>query len=388
MWRQLLLLLATPAMALTQTPPAGDQANPPRNNVTRFDYHHVEVRRNGDGWQLFANGKPLKEFPRETDARQAQQLIQQFRLNHYGTIGTPQPVIEYWLSDGQAPKGIVRGLRLTALDSASVRAELVQDQWCVRDDRQIFFRFGPHEDDARQAADVIRRHGFNHVGFIGHGAPSMMYFLDHQSNKDAAQVVRPIGASSSGQLNKPPQPIPSVPAVPSVLSGARQLADPSVTPAGANAGTTRIPFDWRMAQVKQENNEWKLVCGSQTLAHFGHNEREARLALSVLQRYRFTELHHVGGSKPACSYYLTSGQPPRGLQFGVSNVSFRPEALSIQERDDGYVIAEGRKVVLHVGEKEEDARHLLRVIQQHKFDHWCHVGRPRRGGMTFFVRER
>ena len=46
----------------------------------------------------------LKDFGRnEREARQAWYLIRELRLNQHATIGTPRPVVEYWLHDGHAP---------------------------------------------------------------------------------------------------------------------------------------------------------------------------------------------------------------------------------------------------------------------------------------------
>src|SRR5262249_51232945 len=39
------------------------------------------------------------------------------------------------------------------------------------------FNFGTHQDECQQALDVIRRHGFTRVGYLGHGQPQMLVFL-------------------------------------------------------------------------------------------------------------------------------------------------------------------------------------------------------------------
>ncbi len=407
MRRSVILLLAALSPAAAQTPAPGPVTSAPGEDLTRFEYHQVQLRPLGGRWHLVENGRTLKEFARESEARQALKLIHDLRLTHHGLIGTPEPVIEYWLSEGQPPRGLVRGLRLTPLDTATVRAEIVQEQWTVRDAHQVLFTFGPHRQDAERAAEVIRRYGFNKVGFVGLGTPSMMYFLVHHDNKDATQVVTPtstpggpadggprvvlpLGAvrqPPQGQVVKPSNPEPNIPALSPFNT--RQLADPAAPTARAVPGARveRTPFDWRRAEVKRDGNDWKLVAGSVTLAHFGRSERDAKQALTMLQRYQFTERCTIGGPKPECSYYLTYGKPPRGLYFGISQVAFRPEALAIQEREGGFALTEGSRVLVQF-EREADARQALHVVQQHRFDHWCHVGRPGQEGMTFFVKAR
>ena len=47
----------------------------------------------------------------ETEAREALRLLRELRLNQRGTVGSPRPVMEYWLTDGRAPQGFTQGLR-------------------------------------------------------------------------------------------------------------------------------------------------------------------------------------------------------------------------------------------------------------------------------------
>ncbi len=60
----------------------------------------------------------------------------------------------------------------------------------------------------------------------------------------------------------------------------------------------------------------------------------------------------------------------------------------MQEKDANFQIVEGQRPVMHFGPDEETARQVLQAIQHYKFDHWCHIGRPGQGGMTFFTRTR
>src|SRR5262249_10882345 len=121
-----------------------------------------------------------------------QRLIRDLRLTEYGTVGEPAPVMEYWLSAGQAPQGRVPGLRTLPIDQATLRVEQAQGQWCVRDARLVLFNFGPRGDDARQALAVLRKYGFPQVGVIGQLPPSMYLFLADPADRAArAEVPAP-----------------------------------------------------------------------------------------------------------------------------------------------------------------------------------------------------
>ncbi len=95
---------------------------------------------------------------------QALRLIQELHLNQFGTVGTPSPIMEYWLSSGQVPAGFTPGLRRLSLDAATLRVERMQSQWCLRDARTIVFNFGFHREEAERAGDhpQVRLHRPRH----------------------------------------------------------------------------------------------------------------------------------------------------------------------------------------------------------------------------------
>jgi hypothetical protein len=356
----------------------------------------------------------LKDFGnREGEGREALRIIRELRLTQYGTVGTPQPVMEYWLSYGQAPVGIPAGIRALPIDRASLRVEQIQKQWCLRDARRLLFAFGARSEEAHQALQITQRHGFTHVGFVGQPVPAMVFFLANRAGQSLAPVPTPapFGPNALSPPNLPrPEPGPGGPAGPAVLEPIWPTPGASPpTGGGIGAGlvpaaqlpgappalvadhqglSERVPFDWRQAQVRRENQDWKLMIGGYTLANFGANERDARQALTALNYYRFTEHCLVGRPAPSFSYFLCNGQAPRGLLVGLNAVPIRPEALTVQRLADGWAITEGSRPLFRFGEKAEDARLALQAIQRHKFDHLGQIGSSGPQALTILVRAR
>lgn len=390
--------------------PGQPGVQPPRaENLVTFDPRQAELQWVDNRWQLRAGAVSLKDFGRrEAEARQALRLVRELHLTQHGTVGTPQPVLEYWLANGQAPQGSLPGLRLLPLDPDSLHVEQVQGQWCLRNTRQILFNFGRQAEDAHQALAIVRRYGFSQVGYVGQPLPTMIYFLGQPTGLAQARTPAPATLASRtlmpGQTAQPPlqtqvqqrppfadpaRSDPSNTLVPPPLPFGRQLA--STTPALADLATQgeRVPFDWRRVQVRQENQDWKLVAGGYTLANFGTRPSDARQALAALQYYRFTEQRLIGSSKaPTLTYYLVNGQAPRGLVFGVESTPFRPELVSIQRAGESYVLWDGNRAVWNFGEHGQEAQQALNVIQRHQFDHLCRIGSREAPAMTFLVRTR
>jgi hypothetical protein len=355
----LLAALACAGQALAQSPQA------PRT----FDVRQTELRRVGGNWVILAEGTLLKDFgPSELDAREALRILRALKANQHATIGTPRPVMEYWLSDGRAPTAVDPKLRLVALDLNTLKVEQLEGDWRLRDARRLLFNFGKNREDAYLALDVIRHYGFTQLGHVGQGAPALLYFLgtpgdDHRP----PPLPAPVAAPRPAQLGSP--------------QGAVQVSASAPSPVSTEE---HYRFDPRRVEVKREQNEWRLVHAGRVLASFGPNQTEAQFAYNVLQYYRFTEQCVIG--KPACfAYFLVNGQVPRGVKFGVQSEVFRPEALLLRQVGDSWVLCEGDRPLLNFGQRVQEARQVLQFMQRHRCDHLCRLGSAEGYGMTFLL---
>jgi hypothetical protein len=380
---------SAPLPALTQ--PGSPTAAAVQEQLTRFDPNHAFADWSFQGWKISADGATIKDFGRsESDVRQALDLIRELRLNQRGVIGGPAPSLEYWLSEGQPPQGPARGLRVLPIDGPSLRVEQSQNQWVLRDDQRVLFSFGQSQADARQALAVLRKYGFTFVGTVGAGAPSMMVFF---AQKDIALV--------SPGIHPAAPPAEAASAVKAALkgSGLSALVGPAVPPlrgapvSGNGASVTsdtpdRTPFDWRQVQLRRDGDAWKLTAGSFVLADFGADEYAARQGLSVVQYYRFTERRQIGGASDAFAYFLTAGQAPHGVMFGMEGQEFQPDRLQVRQIEGRWSVCVGDFPLVRMGAAPEDANQVLDVIQRQHFDRLYRLGAGDGKGMTFFVRSR
>jgi hypothetical protein len=387
-----------------------------------FDPSAVQLVWSDRRWQLMTGTDVLKDFGRrEAEARQAQRLILELGLTQYGTVGAPSPVMEYWLASGQAPHGTAAGLRVLPVDPATLRVEAMQSQWCLRDGQRVLFNFGLRAEEAHQALAIIRKYGFTEVGVVGQAVPSMMVFLAHDgttvglpARHEPTNRTHPTSRRPEAQVNGPKSPAvnntpgafvtPALPPLqpPPARHGYDGLGERAqhnaihgqapfvraAAPPGLEGLAERVPFDWRQVQVRPDNGAWKLTAGGLVLADFGKNEADARTALLAVHHYHFTEQYRIGKPEPRCSWFLSNGQPPRGVMLGVPGVSFQADGLSVQQLGQRWGVCAGDQVLLLVGERQEEARQVLTAIQQNHFDRLCRLGAFDGQGMTFFVRSR
>jgi hypothetical protein len=384
--------------------------------LTTFDPNALELTRTDGRWALVAAGTVLKEFGRrEEDARQAWHLIRELRLNQRGTIGTPQSVLEYWLSDGQPPRWLPRGVRLYRFNTAALQLEQSLGRWLLRETARPLFSFGNHKEDAQQALAVMQKYGFNQLGVVGRGIPAMLIFVaqpddskgltpEEHFNRRVALLKKQAGtfegqrqadALAAIQGKSPPPANFPVPAMPALRAEVLPGREPVQSHPGRRSGpaeaeplvvTERVPFDWRQSQVRRDNGNWRLVAGSYTLADFGADERSARLAQAALMHFRCTERILVGAPEPVVSYFLTSGQAPRGLLAGVFSEAFHPEAVAVRQLGPHFYLIQAGRPLLDCGPQADEARYMLGVIRKYGFDNVCRIGLDGKHSLTFLVR--
>jgi hypothetical protein len=346
----------------------------PPESLQSFDNTQTKITWAGGHWHIQAGNVILKDVvPRESDAREAVRIIRELRLNQHGTIGSPKPILEYWLVDGRAPQAFGLHSRMIAFDPLALRVEEIQGQWSIRDSLHVYFTFGAAADDARQALAIMQKYKFNQFGTVGYPDPTMMYFIT--SERQPSLVPAPMTTSrfATGKMHEA-KAAESVAGINTqLLPIGRQLYTPDPFQQVRVPVTEHILLDWRQVQLVHENLDWKLAYQGRTLASFGPLERNAQLALAAIQHYRLTDLCTIG-TPAVFSFYLASGQAPHGLRVGLTALEFNPELLAVKHEGNAFVIAEGSRVIWRVGSKEADAKVSLDAIRRYHFDHICRIG--------------
>jgi hypothetical protein len=400
-------------------PPLANAVGVRLESTTAFDTNQADLRWQDGRWQLYSGTTFLKDFGRsEAEGREVLRVVRQLHLNTVTTLGSPRPIMEYWLTNGTAPQGTIAGLRTLAIDPAALSADQVQGQWCVHDASRILFNFGQQADACRMALAAIQHYGFTQVGYVGQSAPVMLLFLantpatavnpltppavtatnpNRLSDTRLAQMTgRQPQPGGNGNVPNPQVTQPQPSAMPGVPS--QQMPQPGANPAPGPGGLAqaglripgteaadRVAIDPRQLQLRHDGNDWKLAMGNHIIANFGANEADAQLARAALGYYQCTEQIYVGNPRPVFSYFLAHGQAPHGVIYATNGIAFRPEALAVRQLGSSYVLYDGQQVIMNFGDRMAEAQQTLQAIQQHKFDRLTTFGRGDQS-MTMFVK--
>jgi hypothetical protein len=332
----------------------------PNARVTKFDPFAVDVHREGAHWQLRAGRIVLKDFGEYRDrAYEARRLIAELNLDEHGVIGSPEPVMEYWLTKGQSPPLPTVGRSVINFDPELLAVKNDNGSYYLGDAHKLLFNFGPHRQDAQQALAVIRKFGFNELGFIGLPNPSMSYLLNNPN-----QVRRPPADASLR-----PRLLPQI-----------ALRHPLDVPGAGRVGESRN-FDPMRLDVVKISDGWHLTAGAMDLGLLGPSEYQARNMIRIAQRFPFTEQVRIGSSD--FTFFLSHHLAPRGAPLGIHQTSFKPNLLTIKQASDHWVVTDGKQSIAALP-SPDDAKQALAAIRHFGFNCVCEPGQ----GLKFLVQDR
>ncbi|MFE7630190.1 trypsin-like serine peptidase [Kocuria sp. NPDC057446] len=148
-----------------------------RHDIIPFDPNTAQVVQAGGRWKIEASGMWLLDFgSSRAEADRALGVITHYGLNAQGFVGRPDPSMEFYLVDGEAPRGSLPDEDRIGFDPATVEVRQVGGRWKLVDGDHWILDFGTSQAEARQALSYVLRYGFRWICFVGRPDPSMTYF--------------------------------------------------------------------------------------------------------------------------------------------------------------------------------------------------------------------
>lgn len=151
----------------------------PTNNhdFLPFDLGHAQVVEAGGRWKIEVDGVWLLDFAdSKSEAEQALDVMQHYGFNTQCFVGRPQPSMEFYLVNGQAPQGSLAGEDVVGFDTDNVEVRQIGGRWKLVDGNHWILDFGSSQAEARQALSYVLRYRFSAICFVGRPDPSVTYF--------------------------------------------------------------------------------------------------------------------------------------------------------------------------------------------------------------------
>jgi hypothetical protein len=352
--------------------PPVSEAPPAVENLQSFDPATVLATWNNRHWQLTIGGWVLKDFgPHEVEARKALQMIQDLHLNQRGTVGTP-PVMEYWLSDGQAPAHLAAGVRPMTFDAAHLTVEQMAGQWCLRDPQRVWFNFGNDSDEARRALAVCRQHHFSSVGALGMGGPTMLVFTGHVNNENELPTLASTGIGQFSNRDGHSIRVPHFPRAKSPPQIKERLG-----------GTGKDAIDAASLQAVAPATASNLTPGGVTTAVYHGRTQQLGSAMPLP-----TGLPgDLSGLRPAGFFRETPIVTPSAPLESVVRIPFDWRQAEIRQDPSGWLLVSGATLLTNLGSDGGAARTALSAIRYYRFTEEYRLG-GEKPYLTYFVASR
>jgi hypothetical protein len=133
-----------------------------------FDWRQVQLRPENGAWKLTAGGVVLANFGKnEADARTALLAVHHYHFTEQYRIGRPEPRCSWFLSNGQAPRGLMLGMPGVSFQPEGLTVQQLGQRWGVCAGDQVLMLVGERPEEARQVLAAIQQNHFDRLCRLG-----------------------------------------------------------------------------------------------------------------------------------------------------------------------------------------------------------------------------
>lgn len=141
-----------------------------------LDATHLDLRREGGEWVLYAGRTPLAHYgTSERAGRKALQALQQFRVTELCRVGDTG--VGFFLANGRAPQGTTIGTDARPLRAEQLTVRQVDKTWAVCEGHHPLVTAGEKAEDAQRVLAAIRAYRFDQVVAIDPGRNGHLFLF-------------------------------------------------------------------------------------------------------------------------------------------------------------------------------------------------------------------
>jgi hypothetical protein len=134
-----------------------------------FEWFRAEVVCVDGHWKLMAGNQCLADFgPYQGAALDALRVVRFYRFTEQCRTGNSPSACTYYLVDGAAPRGLMLDLTSVGFDADALALRPDGAVWKLYERGRSLLVVGDSYEEANAALQMIQRHQFTHVCYLGH----------------------------------------------------------------------------------------------------------------------------------------------------------------------------------------------------------------------------
>ncbi len=127
--------------------------------------------------------------------------------------------------------------------------------------------------------------------------------------------------------------------------------------------------------VPYTNGQYRIIEGGTHAMFLFPNYAEAKMAYTIIKKYRITNSCFVGRPGPSFKYLLVGNKSPQGKISGEDCIPFNPNNIKVVCIKGRWKIVEGSHWIFDFGNKRSEAYESYKIIKKYGFTQSCYVGR-------------
>ncbi|MEJ1930315.1 hypothetical protein WDZ92_08510 [Nostoc sp. NIES-2111] len=148
-----------------------------KEDCIAFNPNNITVNQVNGSWKIIEGGNHwMFDFGNKaSEAKQAFQVIKNYRMNKSCFVGRPQPSFTYLLVNNAAPSAAMPGEDCVAFNPATTTVKKINNRWKVVDGNHWMFDFDNNQAEAEQSLAIIKKYQFTRSCYVGRPNPSFSY---------------------------------------------------------------------------------------------------------------------------------------------------------------------------------------------------------------------
>jgi hypothetical protein len=168
---------AAPTHTPTNPPSPTPRPAKPSEDCIGFDPGKIEVTKSGGRWKIVEGSNAILDFEdKQAEANTAFNIITHYTMDEICFVGRPDPSMEYFLVNGNAPNGAFAGEDCIGFNPDGIEVTNSGGRWKIVDGSNSMLDFEDKQAEANSAFAILTYYQFNHICFVGRPNASMTYF--------------------------------------------------------------------------------------------------------------------------------------------------------------------------------------------------------------------